>query len=72
MLEVEELGDGPQVGETGAYGLGADAVKATLQVEARCNGIDGKIDRHLDKVDEVDRVSKLVESTRLLSVSSLR
>jgi hypothetical protein len=70
LLEVEELGDRLQVGEAGADGLRADTVKATLQIEARCDGIDGKVDRHLDGVGEVGRESKLVESTRLIRVSS--
>ena len=65
MLEVEELGDRLQVGEAGADGLGADTVKATLQVETRCDGIDGKVDRHFDGVGEFERVRELVESTRV-------
>lgn len=72
LLEVEELGDRLQVGEAGTDGLRADTVKATLQVESRRDGIDGKIDRHFDEGCEVERVSKSVESTGLRSVSSCR
>lgn len=49
LLEVEELGDGFQIGEAGADGLGANIVKATLEVETRCNGIERKVDWHFDE-----------------------
>lgn len=70
LLEVEELGDGLQVGEAGADGLGANIVKATLEVETRCDGIERKVDGHFDerwqskgrqRVGRVDEFGECVE-----------
>lgn len=44
LLEVEELGHGLEVGKATLEVLGAHAIEAALQVEARSNGIERDVD----------------------------
>lgn len=43
-LEVEELANGLQVGKAALQVLRANTVKTTLQIEARCDGIERNVD----------------------------
>lgn len=50
-LEVEELGDGPQVGEATAQRSGAQALEALSQVEAGRDEVEGDLDaRHFGQM----------------------
>lgn len=75
MLEVEELGEGLQVGEAGADGLGANIVEATLEVETRGDGIERKVDGHLDgswSSGRSQRVVRVDEGEECFKVGSKR
>lgn len=47
-LDVEELGDGAQIGESRGHGGVAQAVEASTEVQARRQGVDGDAETRHD------------------------